>query len=267
MNLRAALPGLALVAAGCAMRSDVVRLEQQLATQRQERAHADSVTQTNYSVLARMLQQVADSLSAQQQTLQRMQGDLRFGLDNLQQQVVALQELTGQSQQRLTELRGQLSDRMAAPPAAAAAQPAAPAPGGAAAPPPAPAEPTADQLLDASLQQLRRGSPGTARSGFAEFLRRFPDSPRVADALFFTGEAWSAERRGDSAQVAYRAVAERFPNSPRAASALYKLGLAALAAGHNAEARTAFSQVVSRFPGSEEAALARERLRTLPPSR
>jgi tol-pal system protein YbgF len=268
MRRRAALALLATLAAGCAMRSDVVRLEQQLADQQQERAHADSVTLAHVSALARMLQQITDSVSSGQLTLQRLRGDLRFGFDNLQQQVQVLQELTGQSQQRLSELRSQVAERTGGgAPAAPAGAPAAAATAPAGAAPAATSGPTADQLFDVSLQQLRRGSPGTARTGFAEFLRRFADSPRVADALFFTGEAWNADRQNDSAAAAYRAVVQRFPASPRAPSAHYKLGLLALAAGRTDEARAAFTRVVTQFPTSEEAALARERLRTLPPAR
>jgi tol-pal system protein YbgF len=251
---------LLLLLSGCAMRKDVVRIEQQLQANQQVNHRADSLLAVNVAGLARLIQSIADSLAAQQVMLTQVRGDYRVELFNIQQQLVAIQELTGQSQQRLSELRGQLEVRRSAaiepPPAAGAAVPGAAA---------APGEPTAEQLLDLSIQQLRRGSPGTARSGFAEFLRRFPDHPRTADALFFTGDAWAADQHADSAAVAYRAVVQRFPQSPRAPSALYKLGLQAVAAGRTAEARDAFTRVVSGYPNAEETPLARERLRTLPP--
>ena len=132
------------------------------------------------------------------------------------------------------------------------------------APAPAGGDPSAEQLMDLSLQQLRRGSPGTARAGFGEFLRRFPDHPRTVDAIYFTGEAWGSEMRTDSASAAYQAVIDRFPQSPRAAASLFKLGLLSQAAGRNAEARERFNRIVTSYPNAEEAVLARERLRTLP---
>jgi tol-pal system protein YbgF len=253
--------GALVLASGCAMRKDVVRIEQQLQANQQVNHRADSLLAVNVAGLARLIQSISDSLAAQQVMLTQVRGDYRVELFNIQQQLVAIQELTGQSQQRLSELRGQLEVRRNAAiepaPAAGAA-----VPGGAAA---AAGEPTAEQLLDLSIQQLRRGSPGTARSGLAEFLRRFPDHPRTVDALFFTGDAWAADQRADSAAVAYRAVLQRFPQSPRAPSALYKLGLQAVAAGRTAEARDAFTRIVSGYPNAEETPLARERLRTLPP--
>jgi len=242
------------------MRRDVVRIERQLQANQQANHRADSLLAANVAGLARLIQSVADSLAAQQILFTQVRGDTRVELFNIQQQLVAIQELTGQSQQRLSELRSQLEGRRAATDAALAG--AAPAPvAGAAAPA---GEPTAEQLMDLSVQQLRRGSPGTARAGLAEFLRRFPNHPRTADALYFTGDAWAADQRTDSAGAAYRAVVQRFPQSSRAPSALYKLGLQALAAGRTAEARDAFSRVVSTYPGAEETPLARERLRTLP---
>lgn len=285
MRRHAALAMLVVLAAGCATRGDVVRLETQLAQLRQERNRQDSLLTVNLAAVARMLQSLYDTLAVQQTALTRLRGDLRVELYNIQQQLVAVQELTGQSQQRLSELRGELAQRspaaappQAAPsaaPAGAAAAPAAPPggvpePGGAApaavrpGPTAAPAEPNAEELYEVSIQQLRRGSPGTARSGLAELLRRFPTHARAADAEYFIGEAWAAESRADSAAAAYRRVLQRHPQSPRAASALYKLGLQALAAGRVADARADFERLVRTYPNADEASLARERLRTLP---
>ena len=287
-----------LATGACALRSDVTRVRLQLEGQQREVARADSARAANLASIARLVQTLIDSLAAQQGALGRVRADLRLELLNVQQQLVQVQELTGQSQQRLTELRAQLDERsqqlaaIAVAPAAAprdapplpgsAGDTAAPSaanrpaplagqpppagqqpPAGAAAPP----EPTADQLMELSLQQLRRNSPSTARAGFAEFLRRFPQHPRAADAELFSGEAWAAEQNADSAAAAYQRVAQRYATSPRAATALYRLGLRALSAGKRDDARAVFQRLVAAYATSDEAALARERLRALTPSR
>ncbi len=288
------LKNLALICAvvplgGCALRSDVNRLELQLAQSRMERARADSANTANLGAIARMIQSLYDSLAAQTDVVTRLRGDTRIELYNIEQQLVAIQELTGQSQQRLTELRGQMDERfqalLAAPQQAQGqanppgAQPGAPAQpgqgqptpgqanppagGNAAAPAPVDAAPPADQLIEMSIAQLRRGSPATARLGLQEFLRRYPANPRAVDAQYFTGEAWAADHNLDSAAAAYRAVVTQYPTAPRAATAAYKLGLLAAQAGQRDSARTWFNRVVSQFPNSEEAALARDQLRQL----
>jgi tol-pal system protein YbgF len=273
----AALAVLPLVA-GCALRSDVTKLRLQMDAQARAAAARDSASRANMAAIARLVQGVIDSLAAQQDQMAGLKGDLRVDLYNIQQQLVAVQELTGQSQQRLTELRAQLEQRSeqlaaqaaaqaaaaqrdsAAPVAGQGAAPAAPVPA------PAPPQPGPDQLMELALQQLRRGSPATARTGFAEFLKLYPSHARAGDAWFFIGESWTAEQRTDSAAAAYRRVVQHYPTSGHAAAALYKLGLIAAAANQREEARKEFNQLVATYPRSAEAALAREQLRNLGPA-
>ena len=127
--------------------------------------------------------------------------------------------------------------------------------------PPAPGAPSAEQIYSASLQQLRRGSPGTARMGFRELLRQYPRHERVPDATYFLGETFAAEAP-DSAAAYYQKVVADFPQSPRAASSLYKLGLLAERKKDLEAARGFFTRVVRDYPRSDEAALARDRLKT-----
>jgi len=257
---------------GCALRSDVTTLRLQLDAQRQAAARSDSVTQANLSSIARLVQGVLDSLAAQQAVIAGLRGDLRVDLYNVQQQLMAVQELTGQSQQRLTELRGQLEERSEqlaaqapapAAPGAAGQAPASPAGAAPSSPAVVVAPPAPDQLMELGLQQLRRGSPATSRSAFAQFLKLYPTHSRAGDACFFTGEAWSAEGSSDSAAAAYRQVVQRYPASGHVAAALYKLGMIAMGAGRRDEAKAQFNQLVGAYPLSEEAALAREQLRSL----
>jgi tol-pal system protein YbgF len=253
------------------MHSDITRLQAQLLDQQAAATRADSVNRANLAAIARQVQSVLDSLAAQQAALGATRGDLRVELYNVEQQLVAVQELTGQSQQRLTELRTQLEQRseqiaaQGAAPAPVAGALAAPA-GQGAAPAGAAGGPSPDLLMELGLQQLRRGSPATARTAFAEFLKDYPLHARAGDAWFFTGEAWTADQRSDSAAAAYQQVVNHFPSSGHMAAALYKLGLIAVQAGKKDEARAQFTRLVASFPLSEEAALARDQLRALGPA-
>jgi tol-pal system protein YbgF len=120
--------------------------------------------------------------------------------------------------------------------------------------------------MELGLQQLRRGSPATARTAFAEFLKSYPQHARAGDAWFFMAEAWSADQQTDSAAAAYQQVVNHFPTSGHMPAALYKLGLIAMQAGRKDEARAQFNRLVASFPLSEEAALARDQLRALGPA-
>jgi tol-pal system protein YbgF len=208
-----------------------------------------------------MQQQVLDSLTANRKTVAAIKGDLSTDLYNIQQQLVQLQELTGQSQQRLSELRTQLEARAAqenespSPSGPTASGDSAQPTGGGA---PAPA----DAMYEASLAQLRRGSTTTARLGLREMLKTYPNSPRAPDALYFIGQSFAADSP-DSAAAYYSQVVDQYPTATRAPSALYNLGLLAERRKDNAKAKDAYQRVVQKYPQSDEAALARDRLKAL----
>jgi len=248
---------------GCALRGDVRKVELQVEALRSEMTRSDSARRVERDSLARVLVAVQATISAEQNALVQIRGDIRSDLQAVQQQLMALQELTGQSQQRLSELRSRLSNPSPAPSppvdtttggAAPATAPAAPS-GGTGSPGP-------DQMYDLTMQQYRRGSFTTARLGFREFLRLYPNDERASDALYYVGESFAPENP-DSASAVYQDVVKRFPNSPRAPSALYKLGLLAQQRGDKAGARTFFARVLAGYPRSDEANLARDRLQAL----
>jgi tol-pal system protein YbgF len=172
----------------------------------------------------------------------------------IQQLLVQVQELTGQSQQRLSELRAQLESERVAPVDAMPLDTA----GGAG--PPAGGGPSAEQMYLVSVQQLRRGSLGTARLGFRQLIQSHPNHERVPDALYFIGESFTAQP--DSASQYFSRVI-RDHSSPRAPAAIYKLGLLAEQRQDPAEAAAMYRRVVDQYPSSDAASLARDRLRAL----
>ena len=241
---------------GCVSKGDVQMVQGEVALLKAEMARRDSARAAQLDEVIRMQRQVMDSLTATRRSVAQIRGDLSTDLYNIQQQLVQLQELTGQSQQRLTELRTRLEARGAQIDAAPTA------PGDSARPMPEGGTASADQMYEASLAQLRRGSLSTARLGLREMLRQYPTSERAPDALYFIGQSYAAENP-DSAAAYYRQVVDRHGNSPRAASALYNLGLLAERRKDNAGARDAYQRVAEKYPQSDEAALARDRLKAL----
>jgi tol-pal system protein YbgF len=243
--------------AGCALKGDVRKVELQVQSLRAELAKSDSVRAAERDSILAAVRLAQQALTAQQAYLVQLRGDVRTELTAVQQQLVAVSELTGQSQQRLTEMRTRLEARQQQPdPAPAAGVPVGPSGN--------PAGPGPDQMYDLSLQQYRRGSVSTARLGFREFLRVFPTHERAADALFYVGESFEKEAP-DSAVAVYDQVVKAYPNSPRAPSALYKLGLLAEQRGDKTAARTFYARVIAGYARSPEADLARQNQQRLRP--
>jgi tol-pal system protein YbgF len=243
--------GLALLG-GCVSKGDIQGVQDDIALFKAEAARRDSARAAQLAELIQVQQRIMDSLSSSRKTVAQLRGDLQSDLYNIQQQLVQLQELTGQSQQRLSELRTQLEARgeQIASTTADTGRAATPAAA------------SADQMYEASLAQLRRGSTATARSGLREMLKAYPTSDRAGDALYFIGQSYAAENT-DSAIAYYNQVVQKYPTSSRAGSALYNLGLLAERRKETKKAREAYQRVVQKYPQSDEAALARDRLKAL----
>ena len=270
------LAPVALVATGAcfATQSDVRVLQTDVQTLRAERARQDSLMLRTLEELMVSLKTQNDSLRALSNRLTQTHGDVRGELYQINQQLLQVQELTGQSQRRLQELRSSIEARQQEAAAQMQPPPSATPPGGAqrdttpaasqaAAPGPATGAPGPNQLFQSSLEQLRRGSPTSARRGFEELLRLYPTSDVVGETYFYLGEAHSLEGNTTAADSAYSMVVARFSDSPRAPTALYKRALLLQQRGNIAMARTALNDLVRRYPRSDEAQLARDRLRTM----
>jgi tol-pal system protein YbgF len=238
---------------GCVTKGDIQQVQDDVALFKAETTRRDSARAAQLAQVIQIQQRVMDSLTSSRKAVSQLRGDLASDLYNIQQQLVQLQELTGQSQQRLSELRTQLEAR--------GEQISSTAPGDSSTPSPSSAA-SADQMYEASLAQLRRGSTSTARQGLREMLRNYPTSDRAGDALYFIGQSFAAESP-DSAAFYYGQVVQKYPTSSRAASAQYNLGLVAERRKETKKAREAYQRVVQKYPQSDEAALARDRLKAL----
>ncbi len=168
-----------------------------------------------------------------------------------------LQELTGQSQQRLSELRTQLEAR-----GEQIVVSTAPGDTGATAER-RPAAASADQMYEASLAQLRRGSTSTAPAGLREMLRAYPHSERGRRcAVLHRAELRRGEPRlgGGLLRPGGAEISQR-PAAP--ARRCTTSGCWPSGGRQTRKAREAYQRVVQKYPQSDEAALARDRLKAL----
>lgn len=257
MRARTLAPAAALLIGGClASKRDVFEIRSQLNGMQAASQRADSARAAQLSLVLNQLVQSNDSVRAVSARLAKLQSTVATDHYEMGRQILQIQELSGQSQRRLQELRASLEERNQN----AAAVPA-PVPGDTSRP--APAGPGPAQLFQSSLDQLRRGSSSVARSGFEELLRSYPNSEDAPEAMIYIAETYAAERNQVAADSVYGLVVQRYPSSPKAATALYKHALSLRAAGRTTAARSAFDRIVKDYPRSDEAALAREQLRTL----
>jgi tol-pal system protein YbgF len=273
-SLRLLPVALLATTAGCfATRQDVVTLQQDLATVRAETQRSDSLQRAQFDRVVTTVRAVSDSLNQVGVRLARFQGEVLGRLTSQDEQLLTIQELTGQSQRRLQELRSDLERRgggsinpaTGALPGGGTTTTGAAAPAGTTAGTASTAGPAGapgpNQLFQIALDQLRRGSTGAARTGFQDLLRQYPNDENAPEALFYVAETWASDGNVAAADSTYLQVVERYPTAARAATALYKHALVLQQRGRTADARAAFQDVISRYPRSDEAALARDRVR------
>lgn len=240
--------GLAVGLGGCATKADLKQL-------RDEVVHLQERQDSLFRQLERQNQAIIDSLRTSGDLVLRVRGELGYQLQQMEQQLIQIQELTGQSQIRLAELRQQWESRSQQfgeePGAAPADAPATPGDG------------DAEQLYEIGRQKLEEGAAATARMAFQQILSQYPSHERAADAQYQIAETYMAEQAFDQALAEFERVVELFPHSPRARQALYRAGVVSAERGNISDARRYFNRVVSGYPTSEEARLAEDRLRSL----
>ena len=243
-------PVAALAATGClASKSDIVLLRDEIRAMRAMQSRADTARKAQADTALRLINRTNDSLRVLAQRFGAFQATVGGELFEMGKQLLTIQELAGMSSKRIMELRSTMEERaqaMTAPDSITG--PAAPGPA---------------QLFQLSFDQLRRGSYGTARAGFEELLRRYPDFEEASAALLYVGQSYAEERRTAEADSVYALVVTKYPRSKDAPTALYKYGLSQLAQGKKAAARAALQRVVREFPQSTEAELAGDRLKTI----
>jgi tol-pal system protein YbgF len=243
-------PVAAFAVTGClASKSDVRLLQDEIRTLRAMQGRADTARKAQFDSAIAMMLRTNDSLRILTQRVASFQATVGGELFEMGKQLITIQELAGMSSKRIMELRSTMEERaqtMTGTDSAAAA--AAPGPA---------------QLFQMASDQLQRGSYGTARAGFEELLRRYPEFEQGSLAMLYIGQTYAQERRTAEADSVYSLVVQKYPRTPDAATALYKYGISQLSQGKTALAKTALQRVVKEFPTSTEAELARSRLQTI----
>jgi tol-pal system protein YbgF len=269
----AGLLALALCAAGCATRADLVRQERQLRG---------------------LVLEQRKQIQSMQRELERLRAEVeerggrRPSAAGGQDRVTLLEDRIAELE-RGTGTAPPAPEGEALPPATppgatgpVAAVPASPPPTTA---PPAtqpPATPPAEDgwRRDVAREQSTAGSvnvpergeylgvlDGLAQKDCARsvaqlngFAAKYKESPLADNALYWAARCYAV--RGDQNQAIskFYDVVTRYPKGDKAAAALWSQGNLFVDIGDSPDARLAFSKLIRDYPNSEEAARARERL-------
>ena len=243
---------------GCffATKQDFDKLQQDITVSRATSTAADSVQRAQLIDVSRSVRTLTDSINALSKRVSAMRTASESEMTAMKEDISQLQDLSGQSEQRLRDVRAALEEKRQQEPTPASdtSAGASNAPSGG---------PGPLQLLQAGRDQLLKGGNSAARSAFSELITKYPTSEYVPEAMFYTAQAYTAERNLDAADAQYLALIGRFPKSPRVPTAMYKRALHLQSQKKTAEAKRIFQDIIKRFPRSDEAALADERLQSI----
>jgi tol-pal system protein YbgF len=211
----------------------------------------------------------------------RSNADLAQRVEMLQEQIEALQASLDLTTRRLQDISQELAAARAMMPAGQVLPPVTTVPGeagaqGSEATPGAAAAgaagaaavtsgsaTTPDELYRSAYEDYMRGNYDLAADGFAEYLRRWPNTELSDNALYWIGECLDAQDRTQEALDTFSKVLADYPTSDKAAAAQLKKGLLYLKLDDQGQAVVNLQYVVYEHPGTREADLAREQLRSL----
>ncbi len=125
------------------------------------------------------------------------------------------------------------------------------------------AQPAEARDFNAALAALRQGDFAQAQTGFADLIKRYPNTGYKPSALFWLGNAQYAQRNYKDAQVQFRALVSSTPDHARAPEALLSLANCQIELKETRAARKSLEDLLKAYPQSEAASLGKERLAKL----
>jgi TolA-binding protein len=224
---------------------------------------AEDARRREIASLAASVERLNDSVRVLTARLAVFQANATGQFDAMGQQVIKIEAILGQNTRDLQEARAQLQ--------AVREQGG----GGASAPAITPnGTMTADTsqranssgvpgpatMFTSAVEEYRKGSYRTARSGFEDLIKNYPDYDQNARAQVYIGDAFKSEGNTAAADSVYQLVETRYPNSPDVAGALWRRGRMLWDANKKGEARIVLNRLITKYPQSDEAALAKDLL-------
>jgi tol-pal system protein YbgF len=204
----------------------------------------ERVARLEQMVAAQGQLQILNQLGQMQQQIEILQGQnevLRHQLDQLQTQQ---RSLYADLNQRVTALEG---GNKVTPAVVSAAQ-----------------ENISDQDVYQQAYNLMVAKQyEQALTALQNFVKQYPQSTYVPNALYWQGEIYAMQNKPDQAKIVFQQLLQQYPNDAKAPDAKFRL--ATMAADNNrlTEARAQLNAIIKQYPNSSTATLATAKLRQL----
>ena len=111
----------------------------------------------------------------------------------------------------------------------------------------------AEQLYRAAYGYVLSGDYPQAEAAFNDYIARYPDGSKIADAYFWLGEAQYSQGSFHQAAKTLLTAHKQYPEAQKAPEMLLKLGMSLAALDNRDTACATYREVLTRYPGSSEA--------------
>ncbi|HEU4777688.1 MAG TPA: tol-pal system protein YbgF [Telluria sp.] len=121
-------------------------------------------------------------------------------------------------------------------------------------------DPNEQKTYETAMQLFKSGDYKTAGAALSEFVHRYPESGYAANAQYWLGNAYYAQRDCKNAIAAQLVVLKAYPDSPKAADAMLNIASCQTELKDKAAKKT-LQDLIKQYPDSSAAATAKERLK------
>lgn len=121
-------------------------------------------------------------------------------------------------------------------------------------------DPNEQKTYEAAMQLFKSGDYKNAGTALSEFVHRYPESGYAANAQYWLGNAYYAQRDCKNAIAAQMVVLKSYPDSPKAADAMLNIASCQTELKDKAAKKT-LQELIKQYPDSSAAATAKERLK------
>jgi tol-pal system protein YbgF len=114
-------------------------------------------------------------------------------------------------------------------------------------------QPGEKKAYDDALKTFQAGNLKKADEGFSAFASKYPKSPYLPLALYWSGNSKYANKDYAGAIKQLQSLMKNYPDHPRIPAAMVTLGSAQLESGNKAAAKKTFSEIITKYPDTEAA--------------
>ena len=114
-------------------------------------------------------------------------------------------------------------------------------------------QPSEKKAYDDALKAFQAGNLKKADEAFSAFTNKYPKSPYLPLALYWSGNSKYANKEYAGAISQLQSLIKRYPNHSRIPAAMVTLGSSQLESGNKAAAKKTFNEIIAKYPNTDAA--------------